>query len=125
MTLPSHPISVQDTSDCPFCRIIRGVAPADVVRDTGDCLVFHPLNPVALGHVLVVPKMHVQDALQLPVVTGLAFTRAAEYAAWQGAHGYNLITSAGEEATQTVFHLHVHVVPRRPFDGLRLPWSPS
>lgn len=110
-------------TDCIFCAIVRGESPAHIVRDTGDCLVFNPLNPVTLGHVLVIPKAHVEDALDSPIITGATFARAAEYAAWQGAHGYNLITSKGVEATQSVFHLHVHVVPRRPADGLQLPWS--
>lgn len=114
---------VNPVSDCVFCDIGRNEAEATVLRDTGDCLVIAPLNPVSLGHALVIPRIHVSDALAMPKVTGLVMTRAAEYAAWQGAHGYNLITSVGEVATQTVFHLHVHVVPRRPDDGLALPWT--
>jgi histidine triad (HIT) family protein len=113
-------------ADCPFCAIIRGDAPPDgILANWGDCIALTPLNPVRLGHTLIIPTLHVEDALTMPTVTGLVFARAAEYAGWQGAHGYNLITSVGAVATQTVFHLHVHVLPRRPDDGVRLPWSPA
>lgn len=109
--------------NCIFCKIVKGEAEANIVHETEDCLIFHPLNPVALGHVLVIPKIHVNDALQNPLITGITMARASEYADWQGAHGYNLITSVGEVATQSIFHLHVHIVPRRPDDGLKLPWT--
>jgi len=110
---------------CPFCEIMAGRAPATVLREwsfdgiTG----LVPLRPVALGHTLFIPNGHIPSALADPVMAGRVFERAARFAAWQGAHGYNLITSAGVAATQTVFHLHVHVVPRRPEDGLPLPWT--
>ncbi|HEX8321590.1 HIT family protein [Longimicrobium sp.] len=108
---------------CVFCEIAAGRAEADVLCDWGDALAIVPLNPVSLGHTLVIPKRHVADALEDPVTTGLVMARAAAFAAGQGAHGYNLITSVGSVATQTVMHLHAHVVPRRPGDGLALPWT--
>lgn len=111
--------------DCPFCTIVRREAPAQIVWDWGDCLAFTPLNPVTPGHTLVVPTAHVPDALAHPTIAGLVFGRAAEWASRQVGtwSGFNLITSAGAVATQTVFHLHVHVVPRRLDDGLALPWT--
>lgn len=106
-------------SGCPFCG-----GPTDrQVTWYGDVQVFEPLGPVVPGHLLVVPRQHVTDARTDPAVTAKVFGVAALVAAEGGA--CNLITSAGPEATQTVFHLHVHVVPRRPDDGLRLPWSPG
>lgn len=83
--------------------------------------VFEPLNPVTPGHTLVVPCYHVEDATERPGVTAAAAFVAAEVAAEHEA--YNLITSGGEAATQTIRHLHWHVVPRRPGDGLHLPWT--
>lgn len=71
-------------------------------------------------HLLVVPRSHAASATEDPAVA-----RAAELAAWLGIASYNLITSVGAAATQTVLHTHVHLVERRFGDRLRLPWSPS
>jgi histidine triad (HIT) family protein len=108
-------------SDCAFCRIIAGDGHAERLRGWPDAIVFTPLNPVTPGHVLVVPKVHVPHALADPAVTGLTMQRASEYA--QDAGHCNLITSVGSAATQTIRHLHIHIVPRRPDDGLALPWT--
>lgn len=107
---------------CVFCQIVAGQEPAEIVRDDNDVLIFRPLNPVTPGHLLVVPYIHVPDAATDPVVTGAVYAEAARYARSTG-QSFNLITNAGRVATQTVFHLHVHYVPRREDDGLRLPWS--
>ena len=85
--------------------------------------VIEPLGPVTPGHVLAIPRKHVPSADALPFVTGNAFAIATMYARKVALESYNLITSVGAPATQTVQHLHVHVVPRRPGDGLLLPWS--
>jgi histidine triad (HIT) family protein len=108
---------------CPFCEIVTGRAPATKVREWGDVLAIEPLRPVTPGHVLVIPTRHVPDAGFAPWVTGRVFECAAEMIDEVGPA--NLITSAGEAATQTVMHLHVHLVPRRDGDGLKLPWTPS
>lgn len=109
-------------SDCVFCRIIAGVEPAEVVADWVDALAIVPLNPVVAGHVIVMPKIHVMDYITDSAVTATTMTRAAEYADRLRYFPSNLITSAGREATQSVFHLHAHLVPRRADDGLALPW---
>jgi histidine triad (HIT) family protein len=111
------------SDSCVFCEIVTGRSPANVVYAWLDAVAFRPLNPVTQGHVLVVPRVHVEDAFTDSVITGTTYIRAAEYAAGKGA--CNLITSVGKNATQTVFHLHVHVVPRRAGDGLPLPWTPQ
>jgi histidine triad (HIT) family protein len=105
--------------DCVFCQIVAGEAPATVIREWPDAIAIVPLRPVAPGHVLVIPRTHVADATVDPDVTAVTMRRAAELAV----PPCNLITSAGRPATQTVFHLHIHVVPRRVGDGLALPWS--
>lgn len=105
--------------DCVFCKIASGEAPAQVVYLWHDAIAIRPLNPVCRDHVLVIPRRHVADALEDVTVTGLAFTRAAQIAPYP----CNLITSVGTEATQTVMHLHVHIVPRAAGDGLLLPWN--
>jgi len=104
---------------CVFCAIVAGEAPATVIREWPDAIAIVPLRPVAPGHVLVIPRTHVADATVDPDVTAVTMRRAAELAV----PPCNLITSAGRPATQTVFHLHIHVVPRRVGDGLALPWS--
>lgn len=105
---------------CPFCELISAHA-SSWHRSWLHEVAFTPLNPVAPGHLLVVPREHVADAAEHPVTTASVFRAAAELA--QEAGPCNLITSCGVEATQTIRHLHVHVVPRRPGDGLALPWS--
>ncbi|HEV7647627.1 MAG TPA: HIT domain-containing protein [Actinophytocola sp.] len=115
------------TTPCVFCEIVAGRAPADVVEEWPEAVAFRPLNPVTDGHMLVVPRVHVADATVRPLVTGLVMTRASQVAAALRraglADGVNVITSAGSAATQTVFHLHIHVVPRFARDGLCLPWT--
>lgn len=108
---------------CVFCAIIAGLEPAEVVVDYSNAIVIVPRNPCAEGHVLVIPKGHVDDALVDPIVTGATFARASEYADEFGGGDCNMIVNAGPLAGQTVNHLHVHVVPRRPGDGLQLPWG--
>lgn len=105
--------------DCPFCERIeaRDFRMDRAVLEAGF---FPPLNPVVPGHMLVVPLRHVNDAAEDPFLTGQVMTLAARLAGRLG--DCNLITSIGPAATQTVFHLHIHVVPRRTGDGLALPW---
>jgi histidine triad (HIT) family protein len=106
-------------ADCPFCSIVAGTSPATVVRHWHDAIAIVPLNPVTPGHVLVIPAEHVEDATVDPEVTAVVMRRSAELAE----PPCNIITSAGAEATQSVAHLHVHIVPRRKGDGLALPWT--
>lgn len=107
-------------TDCPFCdRVDRGEF------DGGDAfaVTFRPLKPVGPGHRLFVPRAHVADALDDPLVTAMTMRFASEWAARQGVGACNLITSRGPEATQSVYHLHLHLVPRLKGDGLPLPWT--
>jgi histidine triad (HIT) family protein len=106
--------------DCAFCgRFQRG----DYDYDDRYNVSFRPLSPVTPGHFLVIPKMHVADALESPAAAGRALRFAVHLANLMSLESANFITSAGSAATQTVFHLHVHVVPRRPDDGVVLPWT--
>jgi histidine triad (HIT) family protein len=105
--------------DCVFCRIVAEVEPARFIRRWTDAIAIVPLNPVTDGHLLVIPHQHVVDATDAPYVAANTMLRAASIAS----PPCNLITSAGTEATQTVRHLHIHVVPRRDGDGLALPWT--
>lgn len=116
---------------CVFCRIIAGELPSITVKVWPDAIAIVPLAPVTedrfepgQGHVLVIPRRHVVDFTEDPAVTAATCARAAEFAAERGGD-MNMITSKGENATQTVFHLHVHLVPRVQGDQLPLPWTPQ
>jgi histidine triad (HIT) family protein len=118
---------------CPFCEIVAGVTKPNRLRhhanvidprltgELAETVSFEPLNPVTEGHLLVVPHVHLTDATASPLVTAEVMHHAARIAA--ECAPCNIITSCGAEATQTVMHLHVHVVPRREDDGLALPWT--
>lgn len=110
-------------TDCIFCEIIAGNALATIVDQWDDAIAIQPRNPVTPGHTLVIPRQHVTDVGTNQEVTAAVAARAAELAA--GLPAANVITSKGAAATQTVFHLHFHVVPRRTGDGLPLPWTPQ
>jgi histidine triad (HIT) family protein len=106
---------------CVFCEIVAGTAPATIVKDWDVAIALVPLTPVVDGHVLIIPKLHVAHAAEDPDTAANTMACAAEYA---GIHGsFNLVTSAGRAATQSVDHLHIHVVPRTEDDGLMLPWG--
>lgn len=119
-----HTSPPADATTCVFCEIVAGRLPADVEEEWLDAIAIRPRSGgVTEGHVLVLPRVHVQDAGVDPVVTGAVMARAAELMAAHPAA--NLITSRGAAATQTVHHLHVHVVPRADGDDLPLPWTPQ
>lgn len=107
---------------CVFCEIIAGNAPAAIVQEWPDALAIVPLGPVVDGHVLIIPREHVTDFVDSPNATAATMKRAAEYTA--GRHdSANVITSMGRAATQSVLHLHLHVVPRSVDDKLMVPWG--
>ena len=122
MTLPDF------DSDCEFCAIARGDdRSVEVVCEGESWIAFFPLSPVTPGHTLVVPRAHVADLWQLnpPLAADLMVAvirvgRAINQALMP--EGMNLITSAGETAEQTVFHLHLHLVPRWHRDGFGRIW---
>jgi len=106
---------------CPFCQIGTTDNYQQVVWRGRDTVAFTPHYPVTPGHTLIIPRIHVHGALSRPHISGRTMHDATEYVR-QLPHGnWNIITSAGGNATQTVFHLHCHIVPRRANDGLPLP----
>lgn len=107
--------------DCVFCNILTQRAPATIVRQWPEAIAIVPLRPCVPGHLLVIPRVHFADAGEDPYRAGQTMMRAAELMAELAAA--NLITSKGTPATQTQFHLHIHVLPRAEGDGLLLPWS--
>jgi histidine triad (HIT) family protein len=104
---------------CVFCNRIDA---ADYRGSARGCVRFEPLNPVTPGHMLFVHRVHSSSAAEQPWITGLVFETAADHGRVIGLP-FNLITSVGAAATQTIRHLHIHYLPRRVNDGLMLPWT--
>ncbi|MEM3996977.1 MAG: HIT family protein [Pyrobaculum sp.] len=102
--------------DCIFCKIARGEAPAWRVYEDEEFLVILDKYPASYGHLLVVPKEHFTNVIDVPVdkaKRGFEIaTRLAKAWAKLGARGVNIVTNAGREAGQVVFHFHIHVIPR-------------
>jgi histidine triad (HIT) family protein len=117
-------------ADCLFCKIVAGEVPATVVGEDERTVSFMDINPATRGHALVVPREHSVDLLEigqedLAAVAAAAKRLAARAKEALGADGVNLLNSCGSVAWQTVFHFHVHVIPRYEDDPLQLPWLPE
>lgn len=116
--------------DCLFCRILAGELPATIVDQDERTIAFMDIAPATRGHALVIPRAHSPDLLSIDphdlAAVALASQRlAARMRERLGAQGVNLVNSCGPLAWQTVFHFHMHVIPRYPDDPLRLPWTPT
>ncbi len=113
---------IQPVADCVFCRIVSGAVPAHVVFDDDVALAFLDARPLFKGHTLLVPRAHHETLVDLPgdLVAPL-FERAQRLAgAMETALGAaGSFVAVNNRVSQSVAHLHVHVVPRRPKDGLR------
>lgn len=114
--------ATEDPAKCQFCEINTGRAPATFVHEWTNAIAIVPLSPVVDGHILVIPKTHVVDFADDPDITAATAYRAAQLCRDLGLVHANLITSRGVHATQSVRHLHLHLVPRAENDGLALPW---
>ena len=115
--------------DCIFCKIAAGEAPAQVVQEDEHTLAFMDLNPWTRGHALVIPRRHSRNLLDIDeedldrTIEG-AKRLAVRAREALGCDGVNLINSSERAAWQTVFHFHVHVIPRYENDPLQLPGRP-
>jgi histidine triad (HIT) family protein len=116
--------------NCIFCKIVAGELPATVVVEDELTVAFMDINPATRGHTLVVPRRHARDLLSIDPDDLCATAVAAQRLAGRmserlGAAGVNVLNSCGAAAWQTVFHFHLHVIPRYADDPLRLPWAPA
>ena len=116
--------------DCIFCKILAGELPGTIVDEDERTVSFMDINPATRGHALVIPREHARDLLAIDPEDLAAVAQAAQRLAQRatdvlGADGVNLLNSCGEAAWQTVFHFHMHVIPRYADDPLRLPWTPG
>jgi histidine triad (HIT) family protein len=108
--------------DCLFCRIVDGEEPAYVVEETADTVSFLDTRPVFKGHVLIVPKRHLETLADLPAeLVSRVFTAAQRHAVAMttALDADGSFVAMNNVVSQSVPHLHVHVVPRRRKDGLR------
>lgn len=115
--------------DCIFCQIAAGEGSATIVDEGEATVAFMDINPATRGHALVIPRTHAADLHAVSsddlTDTVIAARRlAGRMPERLGASGVNLLNCAGAAAWQTVFHFHVHVIPRYAGDPLRLPWNP-
>ncbi len=116
--------------ECEFCSIVAGKLAARVIFDDEETLAFFPQMPAALGHTLVIPKRHVPD-LWVSELTGIIPVMNTVLVVGKAIRsslrpdGMNLITSSGGVASQTIFHLHMHLVPRWLHDHIGKIWPPS
>lgn len=113
-------------SDCLFCAIAAGDIPADVVHADDDVVAFRDVHPQAPVHVLVIPRAHYANAGALAAADAALAARVFEVAAYvaraEGVadSGYRLVTNTGDQAGQSVHHVHVHVL-----GGRDLTWPPG
>jgi histidine triad (HIT) family protein len=116
--------------DCIFCKIVAGEIPATIVDEDERTIAFMDISPATRGHALVIPREHSPDLLSIGredlLAVAVASRRLAERAKERlQADGVNLVNSCGAVAWQSVFHFHMHVIPRYEGDPLRLPWVPA
>ena len=116
--------------DCIFCKILAGELPGTIVDEDERTIAFMDIAPATRGHALVIPRVHTPDLLSVDPedlrAVAIASQRLAARAKERlAADGINLVNSCGAVAWQTIFHFHVHVIPRYDGDPLRLPWVPA
>jgi histidine triad (HIT) family protein len=116
--------------DCIFCKIVAGKIPCFKVHEDGETLAFLDINPVHDGHCLVIPKAHYPTVFETPpdVVAAVARSTVKVANAVKRAvalDGLNLLQANGPGAAQSVMHFHIHILPRRRDDELKMNWTPK
>jgi histidine triad (HIT) family protein len=116
--------------DCLFCGIVAGDVPGQIVDSDDHTVAFMDINPATRGHALVVPRSHSKDLIEISEQDLAHTMTAAQRLAGRMREvlkpdGFNLLNSCGSSAWQTIFHFHVHVIPRYEDDPLKLPWVPG
>ncbi len=113
--------------DCLFCKISNGEIPSATIYEDNDFRVILDIAPASKGHALIIPKEHFQDIFDIDALTaGKLFSLATEVARAMKAvlhcDGMNIVQNNGLIAGQTVFHFHLHLIPRYEGDGVNLGW---
>lgn len=115
---------------CIFCKIANGEIPSKTLFEDDKFRVILDLAPAAKGHALILPKEHFANIYELPEETAadvikLAKKMAARMTEKLSCDGFNLLQNNGEIAGQTVFHYHMHLIPRYEGDGQKIGWKPG
>jgi histidine triad (HIT) family protein len=118
------------SEDCIFCGIVAGDVPGQIVDSDERTVAFMDINPATRGHSLVVPRAHSADLLEISDEDLEAAMLAARRLSRRikktlDPAGINVLNACGAAAWQTVFHFHLHVIPRYEDDPLELPWVPG
>jgi len=113
--------------DCVFCRIVRREAPAEIVYEDDKAMAFMDINPATPGHTLIIPKEHFRNVFDVDEETAAHLMKVAVRLApaikkAMGADGLNILNANERAAFQSVFHFHLHLIPRWFGDGLKPPW---
>ena len=116
--------------DCIFCKLANGIIPTNTISEDDEFRAILDAGPATKGHALILPKEHYANLFELPEeVTGKAFILAKKLAAKNKdllkADGFNIVQNNGETAGQTVFHFHIHLIPRFKDDGQKIGWKPG
>ena len=116
--------------NCIFCKIANGEIPSTTLYEDEDFRVILDLGPATRGHALLLPKNHFANLFELDDETAqkailVAKKMAGKMKAALGADGFNLVQNNGEAAGQTVFHFHMHLIPRYEGDQVALTWKPG
>ena len=117
-------------SNCIFCKIANGEIPSSTIYEDEDFRVILDLGPASRGHALILPKNHYQDVCALDeAVAAKALPLAAKIGAAMkealGCSGFNVVQNNGKSAGQTVFHFHIHVIPRYDGGPEMVSWKPG
>lgn len=115
----------ESNSDCIFCRINNKEAPANIVFENDDVVAFTPIDQISKGHTLVVPRKHYENIFDIDTeilknIIEVAQNLSKQISLKNNATGINLLHASGKDAQQSVFHFHMHIVPRHEHDGLDL-----
>ena len=115
-------------TDCIFCKIVAGEIPSFLICEDAESYAFMDINPVHAGHALVVPRQHAADIYTIDGESLAAVARTAQRVAKavrqaMAPSGLNLVQCNGEAAGQSVFHFHMHVMPRADGDDLKMNWG--
>ncbi len=116
--------------DCLFCGIAAGEVPAQILDEDEHTVAFMDINPATRGHALVIPRKHARDLMEvsdadLARTMGAARRLARRIDETLRPDGFNILNSCRPAAWQTIFHYHLHVIPRYEDDPLKLPWVPG
>ena len=116
--------------DCIFCKLANGVFETNTLYEDDDFRIILDAGPATKGHALILPKAHYANIYEISAdllakAAVLAKEQAEHMTKVLGADGFNIVQNNGETAGQTVFHFHIHLIPRFKDDGQKIGWNPG